>query len=83
MLPTTVVFDSNRQEVPADALVKGCTVRCILELSSVWFVGKTFGVSLRVLQVAIVSRPATIDGFAFVDDEADEDKDTLEEDGEE
>lgn len=36
---------------------------------------RSFGLSLKVLQVAIVSRPTTIDSFAFVEDEAEEDND--------
>lgn len=72
VLPSTVVFDSARNEVDLEALVKGATVKCIVEVSSVWFVGKTFGISLRVLQVCVMSAPAAISGFAFVDDDDDD-----------
>lgn len=72
LLDTTTVFDENRSETTQDALVKGCKVKAILEISPVWFVNKSFGISLKVLQVAIVSRPAQLETFAFVEDEAEE-----------
>lgn len=66
--PNLPVYDENRQAVAPDYIVKGSMVRMILELSNVWFVGKTsFGISWRVIQVAVISRPM-VEGYAFCDD---------------
>ena len=71
--PNCPVYDETRQAVTPDYITKGATVKMILELTNVWFVGKTsFGVTWRVIQVAVLSRPR-VEGYAFCDDdEADE-----------
>jgi len=61
------VYDESRSRVEMDSLVKGCTARGIIE-PSFWMIGKSFGLSLRIIQVAIVSRPSDIAGFAFAED---------------
>ena len=69
--PTAQFYDENRQPVGIDYITKGCTIKMILELSpSVWFVNKNFGVTWRLLQAAVVSRPRRLDGYAFADDGA-------------
>lgn len=75
--PATMFFDENRNPVGMDYLVKGSSFRAIVEVSSVWFVQKSFGITLRVLQVAVTSRPAnrvleSSNEFGFVDDEGDD-----------
>lgn len=60
-------------------LMKGAKVQMILELSSVWFVGKTqFGVSWRLVQVR-VQQPEKLQGYSFRDDSDDEEDDVDEE----
>lgn len=65
--PYSEVYDESRSRVEMDALSKGCTARAIIE-PSFWMIGKSFGVSLRIIQVAIVTRPSDIAGFAFAED---------------
>lgn len=65
-------FDETRQPVPVDYLVKGTTVKLILEMDRVWFVNNTFGVTWRALQGAVVSRPSRMDKWSMLDDETDE-----------
>ena len=66
--PTTLFFDENRAPTTIDTISKGCTVRMILELSSVWFVNKNYGATWKVVQCLVTSRPKRMDTFAFVDD---------------
>jgi hypothetical protein len=67
--PACQFFDENRQPVGIDYITKGTTAMMILELSpSVWFVNKNFGVSWRLAQLAVMSKPGRLDGFAFVAD---------------
>lgn len=72
----TQVFDENRNPVDMDYLVRGTTFKAIVELSSVWFVQKSFGITLRLAQIAVVARPSdavakandTLSGFSFADE---------------
>lgn len=66
--PTSQFYDENRQPVGIDYITKGSTVKMILELSPVWFVNKNFGVTWRLVQAAVVSRPRRLDTYAFADD---------------
>lgn len=67
---TTKFYDAqSRQMVPLEHVLKGSTVKIIMELSPVWFLNKTVGISWKAVQVAVITRPArTIDEYAFVDD---------------
>lgn len=74
----TQIFDEERNLVDMDYLVRGTTFKAIVELSSVWFVQKSFGITLRISQIAVVSRPAgaamtqdKLTDFSFVDGEDD------------
>lgn len=73
--PACEVYDEQGQLVDLDYLVKGSSFRAIVEFSSVWFVGKQLGITLRVVQIGVVSRPSGADhkvsGFSFVDGEGD------------
>lgn len=62
-------FDENRNPVSIDYLVKGTTIKLILEMDRVWFVNNTFGVTWRALQGAVVSRPARMDTYSMIDDD--------------
>jgi hypothetical protein len=70
-VPDCAFFDENKNPCTIDQIVKGCRVKMILELSSVWFVGnKNFGVTWRALQCAIMTKPQKLMGYAFAEDEA-------------
>lgn len=66
--PYTEFYDENHSRVDLDYITKSSDVRCIVEVST-WFVNKSFGISLRILQAQIVSRPVGISGFAFAADD--------------
>ena len=65
--PYTEFYDEDHNRVDLEYVTKSSQVRCIVEVST-WFVNKSFGVSLRILQAQVVSRPVGISGFAFADD---------------
>lgn len=67
---TSRFFDENCNEVSMDYVTKGCTVKMILELGSVWFVNKNFGVTWRLVQAAVTSRKDQFDAYAFATDDA-------------
>ena len=71
--PAFTVFSEQREKVELDAISRGSVVRCIVEVSSVWFLNKTFGVSLKLVQAAIVSSPSRMDEYAFAADGEEED----------
>lgn len=74
-VPSASFFDEDRNPVQMDYLSKGTTAKFIIEVSSVWFVNKNFGVTWRLVQALVVSRPSTTTGpggFAFADDPSDE-----------
>ena len=66
------VFDSEKNEVGAEAITKGSEVTLIAQITSMWFVGKQFGVTWQVMQ-AKVSPSSTLPKYAFADDDDDED----------
>jgi hypothetical protein len=49
-------------------VTKGCTVKMIVELGSVWFVNKNFGVTWRLVQAAVTGRKDQFDNYAFASD---------------
>lgn len=70
--PSTEYYDENHNRVGMEYITKGTSFRAIVELSSVFFVNKQFGVTWRIVQLAVTSRPDRLTGFAFQgDDETD------------
>lgn len=69
--PNVSIFDENKNPVGIDYIIKGCSIKLILEMDRVWFVNNSFGVSWRALQVAVVSRPSRMDGYSMIDDDDD------------
>jgi len=67
--PVFSVFDVDRTKTGIDAVLRGSVVRAIVEVSPIWFLNKTFGITLKLVQCAIVSTPSKLDEFAFVEDE--------------
>lgn len=76
--PTTDFYNETEEQVDMAYIVKGTSFRAIVELSSVWFVGKSFGVTWRVVQLAVVSRPEQLTSYAFQVDEEDVEKENME-----
>lgn len=77
--PATLFFDENKNPVDMNYLVKGSSFRALVEVSSIWFVQRSFGITLRLLQVAVTSRPANrvfenSTEFGFVDGDGDEEE---------
>lgn len=75
--PTCEVYDEKGNLVDLNYIVKGSTFRAIVEASSVWFVAKQIGITLRVVQIGVMSRPSGADsqkvsGFSFVDGDGDD-----------
>jgi hypothetical protein len=58
------IYNDQEEEVGQELLEKGCHVRTIIELQSVWFVNKMFGVTWKVLQLQVFP-VAKFSGFAF------------------
>lgn len=78
--PSTEFYNERQETTTMDYVTKGTSFRAILELASVWFVNKNYGVTWRVAQLAVVSRPDRLTGFAFrgEDDPMEEDDDHTE-----
>ncbi len=66
--PMAAFFNEQRQPSTIDYIVKGSTIKMILELDRLWFVNKNFGATWRVLQVAVCSKPRRLEGYSFQDD---------------
>ena len=67
--PSAQFYDESRNPVGIEYLGKGTTVKMICEVSSVWFVNKTFGATFRLVQAAVVSKPRRLQGYAFQEDD--------------
>lgn len=67
--PSAQFYDENRAPVAIEYLSKGSTVKMICELSSVWFVNKTFGVTFRLSQAAVTAKPRRLQGYSFHEEE--------------
>ena len=80
LTPYSEIYDESRQKVDMDQIVKGSVVRAIIE-PAFWTVNKSFGISLRVLQLEIISRPSGVSGFAFAADDDDVGGDAMQTDG--
>lgn len=68
------VFDIEDVQEPKDMgyIMKGTVAKLIVTIPMVWFVNKTFGVSARLFQAAVVSRPVVTENFAFAAEDPDE-----------
>jgi hypothetical protein len=70
--PSSEYYDEHQNKVDMDYIVKGTSFRAIVELSSVFFVNKQFGVTWRIVQLAVTSRPDRLSGFAFQGEDDDD-----------
>ena len=62
------IFDSNKNEQPPSIITKGSDVTVIAKISSMWFVGKQFGITWQLMQ-ARVSPKQGLNEYAFVDED--------------
>tara|TARA_Y100000816_G_C26107410_1_gene588977 strand:+ start:430 stop:1068 length:639 start_codon:yes stop_codon:yes gene_type:complete len=61
------IYDDNKNKVNTDDSIEaGSRVRSIFEISPVWFVNKTFGITFNAVQFE-VSKPSRITGYCFDD----------------
>jgi len=67
--PNCSFFDVDKKPIALDDIPKGATVKVICEVTQVWFVGSSWGITWRALQVLVVSKPERLGEFAFQDDE--------------
>lgn len=67
--PNCSFFDVDKKPIGVDDIPKGSTVKVICEVTQVWFVGSSWGVTWRALQVLVVSKPDRLGEFAFQEDD--------------
>jgi hypothetical protein len=69
----TVVYDVDRKEIKdvpmEDLIVKRMTVMALLECTGVWISSVGCGLSWKVTQMKVVSRPAGSGGYGFIEDD--------------
>jgi hypothetical protein len=69
----TVFYDTDRKEIKdvpvEDLIVKRMTVMALIECTSVWISSVGCGLSWKVSQMKVVSRPDSVRGYGFVEDE--------------
>jgi hypothetical protein len=69
----TAFYDSDRKEIKdvpiEDLIVKRMSVMALIECTSVWISSVGCGLSWRLTQMKVVSRPDKMSGYAFIDDE--------------
>ncbi|AGE59709.1 hypothetical protein ATCVTN60342_278L [Acanthocystis turfacea Chlorella virus TN603.4.2] len=68
--PNVRVFDTDKTPITVDDIPRGSKVKIIAEIASIWMVGggTQWGVTFRAAQILVVSKPASLDQFAFTDD---------------
>lgn len=67
--PNCSFFDVDKKPIGIEDIPKGATVKVICELAQIWFVGSSWGVTWRALQVLVASRPERLGDFAFQEDD--------------
>jgi hypothetical protein len=65
------VFDQNKNKVDLSCIQRGCTVQAIIECVGMYFIAKEFGITWKVVQLKVYP-PNRLSGYAFVDDNSDE-----------
>lgn len=69
----TTFYDADRKEIKdvpiEDLIVKRMTVMVLIECTSVWISSVGCGLSWKVTQMKVVSRPDQISGYGFIDDD--------------
>ena len=69
----TAIYDTDRKEIKdvpmEDLIVKRMTVMALIECTGVWISSVGCGLSWKVTQMKVVSRPAGSGGYGFVEDD--------------
>jgi hypothetical protein len=72
----TVFYDSDKTEIKdvpiEDLIVKRMCVSALIECTGVWVSSAGCGLSWKLTQLKVVSRPDSLRGYGFQDDEGDE-----------
>lgn len=71
-IPNANIFSEAKEAVALEYITKGTQAKFLLEATSVWFVARNFGVTWRLKQALVVSRPNNGNECAFLADESDE-----------
>lgn len=66
------IFDKNKNKIDMSAITPGCTVQAIVECVGMYFIAREFGVTWKIIQLKVYP-PNKLIGYAFLDDEPDED----------
>lgn len=70
--PSVDIFTEDKEKTTIDYITKGTTLRCLLELKTVWFINKTlFGCTWQLVQAGVTSRPQKFNGWAMLKDDGD------------
>ena len=65
------IFNDKKEEANMDIIQKGCNIVLIAELQGLWFVGKQFGVTWKVVQAKVYPL-LTLQAYAFKDEDDEE-----------
>ena len=66
------IFDQTKNKIDMSNIAKGSSVQAIIECVGMYFVAREFGITWKVIQLKVYP-PNRLTGYAFVDDEPDED----------
>ena len=76
-------YNARKENVPLDSIEKGQKVKCIIDISQIWFIDNKFGVTVRLLQ-CLLEPSKKLPRFAFQNVEAPEGaEEEIEDDGDE
>ena len=67
------IYDMQRNEISKTAITNGCFIEAIVELTGIYFIANDFGVSWKLLQLKVKPNN-TIRGYAFLEDDSDNDQ---------
>ncbi|KAG7674766.1 hypothetical protein KSW81_006186 [Nannochloris sp. 'desiccata'] len=70
-VPTAEIYNEAKERVSIDSIAKGSSITCIIELSPVWFVNKTFGLTWKLVQAAVTPGPQNFAGYSLLEEEED------------
>ena len=81
--PDVRAFDIDKSLIDVNDIPRGSKVKIIAEIASIWQVGSgtQWGVTFAAKQILIVSKPQTLDQFAFADDDEEVKEDSADEEG--
>lgn len=63
----TSFFDEKRQPATVDALVPGCEIIALVEVSMIWFINRSFSPSYTLVQAKVFNSRSAFTGYAIED----------------